>query len=123
MPNLPTDEELNRLCIEKVLQWELREFGDLYEELQTAWFKGKDLMFYDAEVFSPLTDPAHNEMVLDRMVDLGWWVTIESSSNPIEWSCELFRDSPEPIPRGDADDPDRKRTVVIACLKAVGAIS
>jgi len=80
---IPTDDELNRFCAEKIMKW--KEMWYLDEPL---WGPDDDTIMVEGEV-DFLTNPVHNEMLLEM-------VTLLRFSLPLEDLSSLF---PTPLCR------------------------
>lgn len=107
-----TDNELNTLCAEKVMELEPIILGS------ENWFAGYRLDPRGAtiDLFEPLTIPAHNDMLLDRMVKMGFErIDIAYTDEFERWAVMISKDAYETV--GEGEHPDRKRAIVIACLR------
>lgn len=114
----PTDGELNRFCAEEVMELEPIILGS------KKWFAGYRLDPRGATIdyFDPLTNPTHNDLLLEHMAKK-WCVEISHRSVTVDgiiikqWDCFFWA----PIENRDGAKhvgPDRKRTIVTAAWKA-----
>lgn len=140
-----SDEELNRLCATRIMGWAVGGYktknyaGFEYQGdgwVPVAYYKSNDFLpvnfVMDINRWSPLTDPAHNEMVLDRLkktdnihrIYIFWDENdVDDDEQAEDWGCEIeywdINDSSEHIKERNRD---RKRAIVLSALKAKGVI-
>lgn len=116
-----TDGELNRFCAEEVMELEPIILGS------KKWFAGYRLDPRGATIdyFDPLTNPTHNDLLLEHMAKK-WCVEISHRSVTVDgiiikrWDCSFWESNLKIENRNGAkhDGPDRKRVIVIAAWKA-----
>lgn len=115
-----SDNELRILCAERVMKWE-RQTAPSGTLLSYSVGKGtmhvcictdKDCALHDDEVWNPLIQPLHLDLLIDRITSHnspnGRWnfsLDTDNSATPDGWSAVLWR------PRYDEDDNPMPREV------------
>lgn len=135
-----SDGKLNALCGRYVMGWEFCEkchycggegYHFIFDERPTWVHRDRynkdeidDKYRVQIPEFKPLTVPMHNEMLLDRLVDLGYDFELDYSNkyrNPGKtWEATVWVPDTSPYSWDliDMEDPDRKRAIVLSALKA-----
>lgn len=112
-------EQVRRLA-EGVMGWKHYQ----HRTMNQACYKRNGVFFIRAEDFDPFTNPAHAEMVLDRMRELGWDFLIESTD--IGWFAACFNrvnrvpGIPRPL-HGNKRSDNWRTAVCLAALEAINA--
>jgi hypothetical protein len=124
-----TDAEITKLAAEKVMGWNVVPFSDDTQYRQPSYpayfdMRGRRIMIRTspdeyARDFLPLTSDADAFMPVDAMEARGYDFRIHGL--PSGASLASFVKAKEP---GECDywgdGPDRRRAIVLACLRAVG---
>jgi hypothetical protein len=114
MPQSKTDAELVRLAAERVMGWTQKVFCDYCDHCEghggmpVGW--------------NPLTSDADCWMMVDKLT--AEWCFMLDWQQP-EWSCEFHRCGLDDGDRTMSDihiatERDRRRCILLACLRAVG---
>ena len=110
-----TDEEISRLVAEKILGAKINDSGTLLQPI--TYPRGTIL---HVAGFDPINDPAHSDMIIDKMVEDGFDVTINyrhvcfGEVNK-HWIC-YFKGEDGPW----GEDESRQRAIALAALAAKG---
>jgi hypothetical protein len=113
-----TDEQISRALAEKVMGWYYSD--PRISGILPKWSEAEDGAYIcDVKKWKPLTDDQFACAVLDKMPDLGFTAHVEHMGDGL-WYAGFFRDYDQ-LDEGEYRDPDRRRAMAIAALKAVGA--
>ncbi len=121
-----TDDELNRFCAEKIMNWTFVDkytLNPLTTPMCDAWFDGEEYVMR-IDDWAPLTDPTSCESLLVQMAKK-WCTELSSRSVTVDgiiiqrWDCFFWEPNIDIVSRNGATyHGEIKRAIVIAAWKA-----
>lgn len=118
-----TDAELVRAAAEKVMGWKWQgDAEQIINPLKENEFRivpGGGLFCHKVGWWNPLTSDADCWMLVDKLIHNGWKFELTKSTS--EWYASFFQmDFQVRKPAFRCDNRNRRRSIVIAALWAVG---
>lgn len=111
------NEELDRLCAERVMEWHPGDGGKWWIDVNGMATHCK------VGVWSPSTKDAACWQMVEKLTGSGWCMRMQTWASEGEWLCELWRMDPaiavHKLPIYSCLG-ERRRSICLACLRAVG---